>query len=76
LSSRNQYKQNIFKTNKTDEALDIPENLTGSTHEFKRMETLSSLQHSRSKSKDALDFSERRAGRDFEKSTEYSIKRR
>lgn len=37
---------------------------------------MSSLAQSRAKSKDTLDFEDRRAGRDFERSTEYSLKRK
>lgn len=79
LSSRNQVGgQNIFKTYGTDRDIDTEgdENQRGSTHEFRRMETLSSLAQSRAKSKDTLDFEDRRAGRDFERSTEYSLKRK
>jgi hypothetical protein len=44
--------------------------------EFKKIETLSSLSLSRARSKDSLNFDDRRAARDYDKSTEYSLKRR
>jgi hypothetical protein len=81
LSSRGKsIDQNIFKTygyGEQKEELDhLQDDLTTSTHDFKRMETISSITHSRAKSKDTLDFEDRRAARDFERSTEYSLKRK
>lgn len=59
----------MFKANDTN-----PEE---SIREFKRIKTLSSLsRRSRGKSRDSLNFDDRRAARDYEKSTEYSLRRK